>query len=246
MTSPALQLDNVSVHLGGKLIVDSVSFRVPAGGIGCLLGASGCGKTTLLRAIAGFEPVSSGSVSLDGLPISTPMKMLDIEKRRVGMVFQDHSLFPHLSVRQNIAFGLQSMSVAKREARIDELASLLAIGELLDAFPHRLSGGQQQRVAIARSLAMNPEVMLLDEITSALDPELVGEVLDVVRDLKADGMTMLFATHEMAFCREISDRVCFLHQGRILEHGPPEQIFGNPQETRTREFLQRVTDAGRF
>lgn len=163
MTSPALQLDNVSVHLGGKLIVDSVSFRVPAGGIGCLLGASGCGKTTLLRAIAGFESVSSGSVSLDGAQVSTPEKTLDIEKRRVGMVFQDHSLFPHLSVRDNIAFGLQSLTAAKRAARVDELARLLAIGDLLDAYPHRLSGGQQQRVAIARAMAPRPEVLLLDE-----------------------------------------------------------------------------------
>ena len=165
------------------------------------------------------------------------------------MVFQSFNLFPHMSVIDNVAIGPRKvLGVDKAKARPTrrELLDRLGLAERADAYPDQLSGGQQQRVAIARSLAMNPEVMLLDEITSALDPELVGEVLDVVRGLKADGMTMLFATHEMAFAREISDRVCFLHQGRILEEGPPEQIFGDPTEDRTREFLQRVIDAGRL
>ena len=241
MTSPALQLDNVSVHLGGKLIVDSVSFRVPAGGIGCLLGASGCGKTTLLRAIAGFEPVSSGSVALDGLPISTPIKMLDIEKRRVGMVFQDHSLFPHLSVRQNIAFGLQSMSVAKREARIDELASLLAIGELLDAFPHRLSGGQQQRVAIARAMAPRPEVLLLDEPFSALDPLIRKEMQDEF--LRLQGVlnkTILFVTHDFNEALRLADRIAIMKDGVIEQLDTPANIVLRPATEYVRKFTEEV------
>jgi polar amino acid transport system ATP-binding protein len=196
-----------------------------------------------------LEPVDDGAVIFDGVDIAEPGLDPDPIRRRIGMVFQSFNLFPHMSVTDNVAIGPRKvLGVPKALARENALAMLTRLGlaARADAYPDQLSGGQQQRVAIARSLAMNPEVMLLDEITSALDPELVGEVLDVVRELKRDGMTMLIATHEMAFAKEISDRVCFLHQGQILEEGPPAQIFGAPREPRTQEFLQRVTDAGRL
>jgi polar amino acid transport system ATP-binding protein len=222
---------------------------VAEGEVITLIGASGSGKSTLLRCVNLLEPVDDGAVIFDGVDISEPGLDADPIRRRIGMVFQSFNLFPHMSVTDNVAIGPRKvLGVPSAVARENALAMLTRLGlaARADAYPDQLSGGQQQRVAIARSLAMNPEVMLLDEITSALDPELVGEVLDVVRELKRDGMTMLIATHEMAFAKEISDRVCFLHQGRILEDGPPGRIFGAPREPRTQEFLQRVTDAGRL
>jgi polar amino acid transport system ATP-binding protein len=222
---------------------------VAEGDVITLIGASGSGKSTLLRCCNLLEPVDDGELRFDGIDIAEPGLDPDPIRRRIGMVFQSFNLFPHMNVTDNVAVGPRKvLGVDKRRARADALEMLTRLGlaARADAYPDQLSGGQQQRVAIARSLAMNPEVMLLDEITSALDPELVGEVLDVVRGLKADGMTMLIATHEMAFAREISDRVCFLHQGRILEEGPPSQIFEGPTEPRTRAFLQRVIEAGRL
>ena len=248
-STPKLSLRNVRKSFGTNTVLDGIDLDVAEGEVITLIGASGSGKSTLLRCANLLEPLDDGEIFFDGVDIAEPGLDPEPIRRRIGMVFQSFNLFPHRSVTKNVAIGPRKVlgtDKATATAAAVEMLTRLGLADRADAYPDQLSGGQQQRVAIARSLAMNPEVMLLDEITSALDPELVGEVLDVVRGLKADGMTMLFATHEMAFCREISDRVCFLHQGRILEHGPPEQIFGNPQETRTREFLQRVTDAGRF
>ena len=244
-----IELRNVRKAFGATIVLDGIDLDVAEGEVITLIGASGSGKSTLLKCINLLEPIDDGEITFDGVDIAEPGLDADPVRRRIGMVFQSFNLFPHMSVTRNVAIGprkvLKTDKVeADRLAR--ELLDRLGLADRADAYPDQLSGGQQQRVAIARSLAMNPEVMLLDEITSALDPELVGEVLDVVRSLKADGMTMLFATHEMAFAREISDRVCFLHKGRILEEGPPEQIFGDPTEDRTREFLQRVIDAGRL
>ena len=244
-----IQLRGVSKAFGDTTVLDGIDLDVAEGDVITLIGASGSGKSTLLRCVNLLEPVDDGEVLLDGVDIAEPGLDPDPVRRRIGMVFQSFNLFPHMSVTDNVAVGPRKvLGVPKQVARADAVAMLTRLGlaARADAYPDQLSGGQQQRVAIARSLAMNPEVMLLDEITSALDPELVGEVLDVVRGLKQDGMTMLIATHEMAFAREISDRVCFLHQGRILEDGPPAQIFGAPRESRTQEFLQRVIDAGRL
>jgi polar amino acid transport system ATP-binding protein len=247
--APKLRLTNVRKSFGDAVVLDGIDLEVGDGDVITLIGASGSGKSTLLRCINLLEPIDDGRIVLDGVDIAEPGLDADPIRRRIGMIFQSFNLFPHMSVVDNVAIGPRKVLHApKARARADARAMLerLGLGARADAYPDQLSGGQQQRVAIARSLAMNPEVMLLDEITSALDPELVGEVLDVVRELKVEGMTMLFATHEMAFAREISDRVCFLHAGQILEEGPPSEIFGSPREPRTRAFLQRVTDAGRL
>ena len=244
-----LSLRGVRKAFGTNTVLDGIDLDVAQGEVITLIGASGSGKSTLLRCTNLLEPLDDGEILFDGIDIAEPGLDADPIRRRIGMVFQSFNLFPHMSVTKNVAIGPRKVlgtDKATATAGAIEMLDRLGLADRADAYPDQLSGGQQQRVAIARSLAMKPEVMLLDEITSALDPELVGEVLDVVRDLKADGMTLLFATHEMAFCREISDRVCFLHQGRILEQGPPEQIFGDPQEPRTRAFLQRVIDAGRL
>ena len=249
LPDPLLDVRGVRKSFGAATVLDGIDLTVGRGNVITLIGASGSGKSTLLRCINLLEPIDEGTIMFDGVDIAEPGIDADPIRRRIGMIFQSYNLFPHMSVTDNVAIGPRKvLGVDKATARRDALALLTRLGlaERADAYPDQLSGGQQQRVAIARSLAMQPDVMLLDEITSALDPELIGEVLDVVRDLKAGGMTMLFATHEMAFAREISDRVCFLHRGQILEEGPPEQIFGAPAEARTREFLQRVIDAGRL
>ena len=246
---PKLSMRGVRKSFGSTVVLDGIDLDVAVGDVITLIGASGSGKSTLLRCVNLLEPTDDGQVLLDGVDIAEPGLNPDPIRRRIGMVFQSFNLFPHMSVVDNVAIGPRKvLGTPASQARADARAMIARLGlsERADAYPDQLSGGQQQRVAIARSLAMNPEVMLLDEITSALDPELVGEVLDVVRDLKSDGMTMLFATHEMAFAREISDRVCFLHQGRILEEGPPSRIFESPTEARTQAFLQRVIDAGRL
>jgi polar amino acid transport system ATP-binding protein len=244
-----LALRGVFKSFDDTVVLDGIDLEVAEGEVITLIGASGSGKSTLLRCVNLLEPVDDGEVLFDGVDIAEPGLDPDPVRRRIGMVFQSFNLFPHMSVTDNVAIGPRKvLGVPKSDARASALAMLTRLGlaARADAYPDQLSGGQQQRVAIARSLAMDPEVMLLDEITSALDPELVGEVLDVVRGLKRDGMTMLIATHEMAFAKEISDRVCFLHQGRILEEGPPAQIFESPTEPRTQAFLQRVIDAGRL
>lgn len=244
-----LQISDVVKSFGTTRVLDGMNLDVAQREVICLIGASGSGKSTLLRCINLLEPIDDGRILLDGDDISEPGRNPDPIRRRIGMVFQSFNLFPHMSVVDNVSIGPRKVlgvdpETARQQAR--SLLDRLDLADRADAYPDHLSGGQQQRVAIARSLAMNPEVMLLDEITSALDPELIGEVLDVVRDLKRDGMTMLLATHEMGFAREIADRVCFLDKGRILEDAPPEQLFSNPRQERTQQFLQRVVDAGRM
>jgi polar amino acid transport system ATP-binding protein len=244
-----LQLQSVVKEFGAHRVLDRIDLDVDTGEVVALIGASGSGKSTLLRCVNLLEHVDDGRILLDGKDISEPGLDPDPIRRRIGMVFQSFNLFPHLTVAENIALAprkVQGRSKADAEATAVELLARLGLADKAEEYPDRLSGGQQQRVAIARSLALHPEVMLLDEITSALDPELVGEVLDVVRGLRRAGMTMLFATHEMSFAREISDRVCFLEDGRIVESGRPEKIFGAPAEERTRRFLQRVIEAGRM
>ena len=232
MTTPKVQLDRVVKSFGDHVVLDGFDLDVGDGEVISLIGASGSGKSTLLRCINLLETIDDGVIRLDGIDISEPGLDADPIRRRIGMVFQQFNLFPHRSVLQNTTMA-QRMVLGRSKADANDRAmSLLqrfGLGDRASAYPDQLSGGQQQRVAIVRSLAMDPEVMLLDEITSALDPELVGEVLDVVRDLKRDGMTMLLATHEMSFAREISDRVCFLHLGTLLEVGPPDQVLGSPR-----------------
>ena len=244
-----LELRQVVKRFGDHTVLDGIDLDVAVSDVICLIGASGSGKSTLLRCINLLEPIDDGFILLDGDDISEPGRDPDPVRRRIGMVFQGFNLFPHLDVATNVALGPRRVLKHSRpvaDAAAIELLGRLGLADKARAYPDQLSGGQQQRVAIARSLAMHPEIMLLDEITSALDPELVGEVLDVVRDLKRDGMTMLFATHEMGFAREIADRVCFLHDGRILEDGPPDRIFDAPTEPRTQQFLQRVVKARRL
>jgi len=244
-----LQLAGVVKDFGAHRVLDHIDLDVGTGEVIALIGASGSGKSTLLRCVNLLEPIDDGVILLDGEDISEPGLDPDPVRRRIGMVFQSFNLFPHLTVVDNVALAPRKVNrMAKEAARAQALDLLgrLGLAAKAAAYPDQLSGGQQQRVAIARSLAMGPEVMLLDEITSALDPELVGEVLDVVRALRETGMTMLLATHEMSFAREISDRVCFLDAGVIAESGPPAQVLGNPTEERTRQFLQRVIEAGRM
>jgi polar amino acid transport system ATP-binding protein len=247
--APKLQVDEVVKSFGTNVVLDRVSLHVHERDVICLIGASGSGKSTLLRCINLLEPIDDGRIVLDGDDISEPGRDPDPIRRRIGMVFQSFNLFPHMNVLDNVAIGPRKVlrrPASEARALAEVLLDRLGLATRARAYPDQLSGGQQQRVAIARSLAMHPEVMLLDEITSALDPELVGEVLDVVRELKHEGMTMLLATHEMAFAREIADQVCFLHHGRILEQGRPDEVFGEPREERTRQFLQRVIKAGRL
>jgi polar amino acid transport system ATP-binding protein len=215
----------------------------------CLIGASGSGKSTLLRCIDLLEPIDAGSILIDGVDITAGGTDQDAVRRRIGIVFQSFNLFPHMTVLQNVA--LAPVKVLKRSRdqaaeRSRELLERFGLADKADEYPDRLSGGQQQRVAIVRALAMDPDVLLLDEITSALDPELVAEVLDVIRELAAQGMTMVIATHEMAFARDVAHRVCFLDDGKILEEGPPDRIFSEPTNERTRRFLDRIIAAGRM
>lgn len=243
-----LQLIDVHKSFAERKVLAGLDLEVNAGEVVSFIGSSGSGKTTLLRCVNLLEPVDVGAIFLDGDEISQVGRDPDPIRRRIGIVFQSFNLFPHMSVRRNITLALTEV-LNKSTQEADETAHALLkrfnLNEKIDAYPDQLSGGQQQRVAIVRALAMNPEVLLLDEITSALDPELVGEVLDVVRELKGSGITMLIATHEMNFAREISDRVCFLDSGQIAEQGRPEQIFNNPIDERTKQFLRRVQAVGR-
>jgi polar amino acid transport system ATP-binding protein len=230
-------------------VLDDVSLEVDTGEVVCLIGASGSGKSTLLRCINLLEPIDDGTIHLDGVDISEPGLDPDPIRRRIGMVFQSYNLFPHMSVLRNITLApTKVLRRPKAEARDTalELLGRFGLADKAEAYPDQLSGGQQQRVAIVRALAMQPEIMLLDEVTAALDPVLVGEVLDVIRELRTNGMTMVLATHEMGFAREIADTVCFLQNGRILEQGPPAQVFSEPREQATRDFLARVIASGRL
>ncbi|MEN9648979.1 MAG: hypothetical protein RLZ17_1020 [Actinomycetota bacterium] len=243
-----LRLDNVHKSFAERKVLAGLNLEVNSGEVVSFIGSSGSGKTTLLRCVNLLEPVDLGSIFLDDDEISQVGRDPDPIRRRIGIVFQSFNLFPHMSVRRNITLALTEVlnkSTQEANATAHSLLKRFNLDEKIDAYPDQLSGGQQQRVAIVRALAMNPEVLLLDEITSALDPELVGEVLDVVRELKGSGITMLIATHEMNFAREISDRVCFLDSGQIAEQGRPEQIFNNPNDDRTKQFLRRVQAVGK-
>jgi polar amino acid transport system ATP-binding protein len=246
---PKLSIERVRKAFGSKTVLDDVSLSVAEHEVVCLIGASGSGKSTLLRCINLLEPIDDGAVYLDGRDVSEPGLDPDPIRARIGMVFQSYNLFPHMSVLRNITLApVMVRRVARRDADVAARTLLQRFGlaDKAEAYPDQLSGGQQQRVAIARALAMQPELMLLDEITAALDPVLVGEVLEVVREMRAAGMTMLLATHEMGFAKEIADTVCFLQDGRILEQGPPAQMFTDPAEPETREFLSRVIASGRL
>ncbi|HUC32012.1 MAG TPA: amino acid ABC transporter ATP-binding protein [Ilumatobacteraceae bacterium] len=248
-----LSLRNVRKSFDGKVVLHDVNLDIAEHEVVCLIGASGSGKSTLLRCINLLEPVDDGEIWLDGpagpVDIAEPGLDPDPVRRRIGMVFQSYNLFPHLSVLRNITLAQEKVlrrSRADAESRARELLGRLGLDDRADAYPDQLSGGQQQRVAIVRALAMQPELMLLDEVTAALDPVLVGEVLNVIRDMRADGMTMVIATHEMAFAREIADLVCFLKDGVILEAGPASQVLAAPTQPETAEFLRRVIASGRM
>ncbi|MBO4205619.1 ATP-binding cassette domain-containing protein [Micromonospora echinofusca] len=239
----------VRKEFGGQPVLADLDLTVAEHEVVALIGASGSGKSTLLRCVNLLEEIDDGVIELDGEDISDPRVDPDRVRRRIGMVFQSYNLFPHLSVLANITLAprrVHRRDRAEAEAQARDLLARVGLADKADAYPDRLSGGQQQRVAIVRALANSPRLMLLDEITSALDPELVGEVLAMVRDLKADGMTMVLATHEMGFARDVADRVCFLDGGRVIEQGPPEQVLGEPVQPRTRQFLRRIIDAGRL
>ena len=240
---------NVSKRFGDNTVLRGVDLDVGEHEVVCLIGASGSGKSTLLRCINLLEQVDEGTIEVDGEAITNGHVDVNALRRKIGIVFQAYNLFPHMTVLQNVMLApVKTRRLGARQARGEALELLKRIGlaEKAEEFPDRLSGGQQQRVAIVRALAMGPKLMLLDEITSALDPQLVSEVLNLVRELAEVGMTMILATHEMSFAREVADKVCFLDAGVILEEGPPDQIFSAPQEPRTREFLARVIEAGRL
>ncbi|MBA2273413.1 MAG: amino acid ABC transporter ATP-binding protein [Actinobacteria bacterium] len=246
---PALRIENVYKSFGANRVLNGMSVQVAPLEVICLIGASGSGKSTLLKCINLLEPVDSGSIFVEGHDITIPGVDVNQVRRRIGIVFQAFNLFPHMTVLQNITLGprrVLQMSPSEAGARAAELLDRIGLAEKKDEYPDRLSGGQQQRVAIARALAMNPEIMLLDEVTSALDPELVAEVLGLVKELALGGMTMVIATHEMGFARDTADRVCFLDAGVIIEEGRPEEIFTAPQRPRTQQFLQRIVAAGRL
>ncbi len=245
----ALALAGIRKSFGKNEVLRGIDLDVAEHEVVCLIGASGSGKSTLLRCVNLIEPVDAGRIVLAGTEITGGAVDPNRVRRRIGIVFQAYNLFPHMSVLRNVTLAPRSvlgLSRADAERRALDLLGRFGLADRRDEYPDRLSGGQQQRVAIARALAMDPDLMLLDEVTSALDPELVAEVLGVVRELADSGMTMLIATHEMGFAREIADRVCFLDEGVILEQGPPAQIFSSPREPRTQQFLQRIVAAGRM
>jgi polar amino acid transport system ATP-binding protein len=251
MSTPgvAVRIAGLSKSFDGRLVLDDVSLDVPSGRIVAIIGQSGGGKTTLLRCVNLLEPLDDGRIFLGGEEITAEGVDVNRVRREIGTVFQSYNLFPHMSVLGNVTLGPRKalgLSRADAEQRADELLARFGLEDKRGAYPDSLSGGQQQRVAIVRALALRPKLMLLDEITSALDPELVAEVLNVVRELAQGGMTMLIATHEMIFARDIADRVCFLDEGVILEEGPPAQIFAAPREPRTQQFLVRIVEAGRL
>jgi len=247
--SALLELRNIRKSFSTELVLDNLSLEVPEHTATVLIGASGSGKSTLLRCINLLESIDDGEIYLDSQEISDPLVNVDVLRRKLAMVFQSFNLFPHMSVLENIMLApIKVQGKSKEEARAQgiELLQRFGLSEKCDQYPDRLSGGQQQRVAIIRSLAINPRILLLDEVTSALDPVLVNEVLSVVRDLKSDGMTMVLATHEMGFATQVADQVCFLQAGNIVERGTPDAVLHNPSHPQTREFLKRLHEAGRL
>ena len=246
MSGPLLQVDGLYKAYDQHLVLRNINLAVEPHEVISLIGASGSGKSTLLRCINLLEEINAGSIRLNGELISASLPNANRVRQRIGMVFQSYNLFPHMSVLDNITLAPKKVLGAKRAEADAEARALLERFGLADKageYPDRLSGGQQQRVAIVRALALKPDLLLLDEVTSALDPEMVGEVLDIIRELKGIGMTMLLATHQMAFARQISDRVAFLDGGSIVELGPPDRLLRSPEQPRTRQFLQRVLTA---
>jgi polar amino acid transport system ATP-binding protein len=245
----AIEIEGLRKTFGELEVLRGIDLSVADHEVICLIGASGSGKSTLLRCVNLIEPIDAGTIRIEGEEITASSVDVNRIRQRIGIVFQAFNLFPHMTVLRNVTLaptkvlGLSDTEAGERAA---ELLGRFGLADKADEYPDRLSGGQQQRVAIVRALAMRPDIMLLDEVTSALDPELVAEVLDVIRELADGGMTMLIATHEMGFARDIATRVCFLDEGVILEQGPPERIFTEPQEERTERFLQRIIAAGRM
>jgi len=243
-------LENVTKRFGDLVVLHSINLAVEEHEVVCVIGASGSGKSTLLRCINRLEHVDGGTIVVDGEVVTASKVDTNALRRKIGIVFQAFNLFPHMTVMENVTLGprkVHGRSKGEAEEQARELLTLIGLLDKADEYPDRLSGGQQQRVAIVRALAMEPKLMLLDEVTSSLDPQLVAEVLNLIRQLSIEvGMTMLISTHEMSFAREVASRVCFLDEGVILEEGPPEQIFTAPKEERTREFLARVIEAGRL
>ena len=247
--SEALRMEDVHKSFGKLEVLRGIDRALEEHEVVCLFGASGSGKSTLLRCVNLLEPIDSGRIVVGGDEVTDRAVDVNRVRREIGIVFQAFNLFPHMTVLQNVTLGprkARGRSKAEAVAEADRLLTRFGLLDKRDEYPDRLSGGQQQRVAIVRALAMQPRLLLLDEVTSALDPELVAEVLDVIRELASGGMTMLIATHEMGFARDVARRVCFLHEGRILEEGPPDEIFSAPREERTQQFLQRIVAAGRM
>jgi polar amino acid transport system ATP-binding protein len=245
----ALKVEGVRKSFGANEVLRGIDLELEEHEVVCLIGASGSGKSTLLRCVNLLEPLDAGRIYLGEEEITRRDVDANSVRRRIGIVFQAYNLFPHMTVLRNVTLAprdVLGLGREKAETRGLELLARFGLENRRDEYPDRLSGGQQQRVAIVRALAMQPELMLLDEVTSALDPELVAEVLSVIRELAAGGMTMLIATHEMSFARDIANRVCFLDAGRILEQGPPQEIFARPKEPRTQQFLERIIEAGRL
>jgi polar amino acid transport system ATP-binding protein len=239
----------VSKSFDDNVVLHGIDFSVDLHQVVCLIGASGSGKSTLLRCLNRLEAVDAGTIVIDGQTITNGTVDVNSLRRKIGIVFQAFNLFPHMTVLQNITLAprkARGLTKAQADAEARELLARIGLEDKAGEFPDRLSGGQQQRVAIVRALAMEPKLMLLDEITSALDPQLVNEVLNLVRELAQTGMTMILATHEMSFANEVADKVCFLDAGVICEEGPPAQIFTAPKEQRTREFLSRIIESGRL
>jgi polar amino acid transport system ATP-binding protein len=248
-TADAIRIEDLRKSFGPNEVLQGISLAVAPHEVICLIGASGSGKSTLLRCINLLEPIDSGRIELLGQDVTAPGVDQNRVRRQVGIVFQSFNLFPHMTVLRNVTLApVKALGLPKAEAAAAarELLGRFGLADKQDEYPDRLSGGQQQRVAIVRALAMQPQIMLLDEVTSALDPELVAEVLDVIRELAAGGMTMLIATHEMGFARDVASRVCFLEEGRIIEQGAPAQLFSAPADERTQRFLRRIVEAGRM
>jgi polar amino acid transport system ATP-binding protein len=249
MSIPVLEIVDLRKSFDENLVLHDVNLVVPEHTATVLIGASGSGKSTLLRCINLLEPIDDGLILLDGQEISDPAIDVDLIRRKLGIVFQSFNLFPHMTIRENITLApikVQRKSRDEANELADGLLKRFDLLEKADEYPDRLSGGQQQRAAIIRSIAVNPRLLLLDEVTSALDPVLVNEVLSIVRDLKSDGMTMVLATHEMGFATQVADQVCFLESGLILERGTPEEVLRTPSHPKTKEFLKRVHEAGRL
>jgi polar amino acid transport system ATP-binding protein len=245
----AVRIEGLHKSFGTNEVLKGIDLSVATHEVVCLIGASGSGKSTLLRCVNLLEPINSGRISLWGQEVTGPDIDPNLVRRHVGIVFQSFNLFPHMTVLQNVTLApvkVRRVPAAKADEEARALLDRFGLADKEADFPDRLSGGQQQRVAIVRALAMKPQIMLLDEVTSALDPELVAEVLDVIRELAGTGMTMIIATHEMGFAKDIARRVCFLEEGRIIEDAPPDELFTSPKDERTRRFLRRIVDAGRL